>query len=202
MPKRLVVLISGSGSNLQMLIDACASGALDAQIVCVVSNRMAAYGLERARAAGLETLYRPLKPYTEGGWPRAVYDADLAEDLKAYTPDLIVCAGWMHIFSLAFLAHFTDGVINLHPALPGVLAGKDSLHETFETAQRGGENAVETGCMVHLVVPEVDAGRVIDLERVPVVPGEALEAFAERMHAAEHLLIVRAVRKFLSQEGV
>jgi formyltetrahydrofolate-dependent phosphoribosylglycinamide formyltransferase len=195
---KLIVLISGSGSNLQALIDACASGELDARIVCVVSNRKAAFGLERAQQAGIETLYRPLKPYTEGGWPRETYDNDLAEDLKAYAPDLIVCAGWMHIFSHAFLDHFGERVLNLHPALPGVQAGKDSLRETFEAVQHGA--AIETGCMVHVVVPEVDAGRVIDIERVPVLEGDTLVTFAERMHAAEHRLIVRAVRAALAPQ--
>jgi formyltetrahydrofolate-dependent phosphoribosylglycinamide formyltransferase len=195
---RLIVLLSGSGSNLQALIDACAAGELDARIVCVVSNRKAAYGLERAQAAGIETLYRPLKPYTDGGWPREAYDNDLAEDLKPYAPDLIVCVGWMHIFTPAFIEHFSERVINLHPALPGVLAGKDSLRETFDAVQHGAQ--IETGCMVHVVVPEVDAGRVIDIERVPVRADDTLATFAERMHSAEHDLIVRAVRSMLSQQ--
>lgn len=189
--KRLIVLVSGSGSNLQALIDAIREGVLAAEIVLVVSNRGAAYGLERARGAGIPTLYAPLKPYSETGRSRAEYDADLAAQLAPYSPDLIVLAGWMHIFTAAFLDHFPGRVINLHPALPGVLAGKDSLRGTFEAAQRG--EPMPTGCMVHVVVPEVDAGAVIDTEPVPVLPGDTLDTFAARMHAAEHALIVRAV---------
>ncbi len=196
MSKKLVVMISGSGSNLQALIDACASGVLDATIALVVSNRKTAFGLERAAAAGIPTLYAPLKPYTEGGWPREMYDTDLADDIRPHAPDLIVCAGWMHVFTPAFIEHFAGRVINLHPALPGVLAGRDSLRETFVAVQRGA--AIETGCMVHRVSPEIDAGDVIDSERVPVLDGDTLETFAERMHAAEHQLIVRAVARVLA----
>jgi formyltetrahydrofolate-dependent phosphoribosylglycinamide formyltransferase len=195
--KRLIVLVSGSGSNLQALIDAIRDGALAAEIVLVVSNRGAAYALERARGAGIPTLYVPLKPYTEARRSRAEYDADLAAQLVQHSPDLIVLAGWMHVFSAAFLDHLPARVINLHPALPGVLAGKDSLRGTFEAAQRG--EPVPTGCMVHEVVPEVDAGAVIDVEPVPVMPDDTLDTFAARMHAAEHALIVRALVRLIGK---
>ena len=88
-------MISGSGTNLQALIDAVAAGTLPAQIVAVVSNRKAAYGLERAKSAGIETVYFPLKPYKDAGKDRAEYDADLAEKVADFQPDLIVLAGWM-----------------------------------------------------------------------------------------------------------
>ncbi len=195
--KRLAVFVSGSGSNLQALIDACSAGALAAEIVLVVSNRKAAYGLERARLASIPALYLPLKPYSDAGRSRAEYEADMLEAITPFSPDLLVLAGWMHVFDAPFLDRFSRRVINLHPALPGVLAGKDSLRETFDAAQRG--ERVETGCMVHYVVPEVDAGEMIALERVPVTAGETLHDFAARMHAAEHRLIVRAVGQWLAE---
>ncbi len=194
--KRLAVFVSGSGSNLQALIDACGAGVLAAKVVLVVSNRKAAYGLERARLASIPALYFPLKPYSDAGRSRAEYEADLLDAITPHSPDLLVLAGWMHIFGASFLGQFPRRVINLHPALPGVLAGKDSLRETYEAARRG--EPVATGCMVHYVVPEVDAGEVIATERVPVAPGEALDEFAARMHAAEHRLIVRAVGQWLA----
>jgi len=195
---RLVVLISGSGSNLQALIDAVASGALSAEIALVVSNRKAAYGLERAAHAGIETLYFPLKPYTDAGRSRAEYDADLAERIAPYQPALIVLAGWMHILSSAFLDRFPGRVINLHPALPGMFPGKDAIRRAFEACRR--REIAFSGCMVHYAVPEVDAGDVIAQAVVAYQPGDTLAEFEARMHEAEHRLIVEAVQRALQGE--
>ena len=193
---RIVVLLSGSGTNLQAILDATRNGALpEVDIVLVVADRASAFGLERARQAGVPTLFFPIRPYTQAGKTREDYDAALAATILPHAADLIVCAGWMRILSPAFLDRFPGKVINLHPALPGVLAGKDSLRGTFEAAQRG--EPVPTGCMVHRVIAEVDAGAVIDTEAVPIVPGDTLETFAARMHKAEHRLIVRAIAKVL-----
>jgi formyltetrahydrofolate-dependent phosphoribosylglycinamide formyltransferase len=189
------VLISGSGSNLQALIDAVAGGRLSAKIALVVSNRKAAYGLERAAQAGIETLYFPLKPYTEAGRSRADYDADLAARIALYQPALIVLAGWMHILSPAFLDRFPGRVINLHPALPGMFPGTDAIRRAFEACQR--REIAFSGCMVHYAVPEVDAGAVIVQAVVPYQPGDTLADFEARMHRAEHLLIVEAVQRAL-----
>ena len=190
---RLVVFISGSGTNLQAIIDAIAAGDLDAEIALVVANRKAAYGLVRAAEAGIPTLYFPLKPYKDAGWPREQYDADLAERVSAYNPDLVVLAGWMHILSSAFLDRFPRRVINLHPALPGAFAGINAIERTFETYQRG--EVQRGGCMVHYAVPEVDAGAVILQATVPIHPGDTLDDFEARLHAAEHRLIVEAIRR-------
>lgn len=191
MTSRIVVLISGSGSNLQALIDAD----LPAQIVLVVSNRRAAYGLERAATAGIPTLYFPLKPYTDAGRPRADYDAALAAQIAAHQPDLIVLAGWMHIFSAAFIDQFPGRIINLHPALPGAFPGMDAITRAFEAYGRG--EIAHTGCMIHQVIPELDAGPVVDQVVVPIHPDDTLAALEARLHEAEHALIVRAVRGIL-----
>ncbi len=190
---RLVVLVSGSGTNLQAIMDAIGAGTLKAEIALVVSNRKAAYGLVRAQEAGIPTLYFPLKPYTDAGKERVQYDADLAAQVAAYKPDLIVLAGWMHIFSPAFLDVFPRKVINLHPALPGAFAGINAIERTFEAYQNG--EIAHGGCMVHYVIPEVDAGAVIIQEVVPLYPDDALADFEARLHAAEHGILVEAVRR-------
>ncbi len=196
---RLVVLISGSGTNLQAIIDAITNGELSAEIVLVVSNRKSAYGLTRAEQRKLPTLYHPLKPYTDSGRTRQDYDRDLAVQLASYRPDLIVLAGWMHVFSPAFLDQFPGRIVNLHPALPGTFPGTQAIQRAFEAYQRG--EIVESGCMVHLVVPEVDAGRVIAQSAVPIFPADSPESFEARMHEAEHKLIVQAVRQYLKERA-
>jgi formyltetrahydrofolate-dependent phosphoribosylglycinamide formyltransferase len=190
---RLVVCISGGGTNLQALIDAIEQEQLDAKIVLVVSNRKDAYGLERARHAGIDTLYFPLKPFTEGGQTRAEYDTVLAEKLAPYAPDLIVLAGWMHIFTSAFLDLYFKRVINLHPALPGQFAGVNAIQRAYAAFQRG--EIDHSGIMVHYAIPEVDAGEVLVTEEVPIEADDTVETFAARMHTAEHRLIVEAVRQ-------
>ncbi len=190
---RLVVMISGSGTNLQAIIDAIAEGHLDAEIALVVSNCKAAYGLQRAEAVGIPRLYFPMKPYREAGKPREEYDADLADLIAAYQPELIVLAGWMHILSPTFLERFPHRVINLHPALPGTFAGTDGIKRTYEAYQHG--EVAHGGCMIHYVIPEVDAGEVIIQEIVPIEPNDSLEQFEERIHEAEHGIIVEAIKR-------
>lgn len=192
MSARLVVLISGSGTNLQAIIDAIAACELDAEIVLVVSNRKAAYGLERACAAGIPTRYVPLKPYMDAGKTRADYDGELAQQVAAVQPDMIVLAGWMHVLTETFLSQFPNQVINLHPALPALFPGTDAIRRTFDSYARG--EVKHGGCMVHYVVPEVDAGAPIAHAIVPIQPDDTLEAFEARMHAAEHQLIITALQ--------
>jgi formyltetrahydrofolate-dependent phosphoribosylglycinamide formyltransferase len=197
MSKRLVVCISGSGTNLQTILDAIESRRLPVEVVLVVSNRKAAFGLARAERAGTPTLYFPLQPYTRDGRSREAYDHDLATQLRAYRPDLIVLAGWMHVFSPAFLQHFPDQVINLHPALPGAFPGLHAIERTYDAYRRG--EIAHSGCMIHYVIPEVDAGRVIAQAVVPIEPDDSLDAFEARMHVAEHRLIVEALRRLCSE---
>lgn len=193
--KKLVVMISGGGSNLQAIMDAIQDGRLPAQIVLVVSNRKAAFGLARAKQAGVPTCYFPLKPFTENGRSREDYDAALAQTIRPYDPDLVVLAGWMHILSPVFLDTFPNKVINLHPALPGQFAGTQAIDRAYEAFQDG--EIDHSGCMIHYVIPEVDAGKVIDQEKVPIYTADSLEDFEIRMHTAEHALIVRAIGKII-----
>lgn len=195
MTKRLAILISGSGTNLQAIIDAIAAGELAAQVALVVSNRRDAYGLARAERAGIPTLYFPLKPYSAEGRPRAQYDADLAEQVAAYAPDVIVLAGWMHVLSPAFLDRFSGRVLNLHPALPGQFAGAHAIQRAYQAFQRG--EIDRTGVMVHWVAPEVDAGPLIASVEVPIHPADTLDDLETRLHAAEHRLLVAALQRVL-----
>lgn len=124
MSPRIVVLISGNGSNLQAIFDAINSKTLNGQIVLVVSNKKSAYGITRATQAEIPTLVFPLKSYKDLGKTRIEYDIDLAKKIKEYNPNLIVLAGWMHILSEEFLNLFKDiNIINVHPALPNQFDG-------------------------------------------------------------------------------
>jgi formyltetrahydrofolate-dependent phosphoribosylglycinamide formyltransferase len=199
MLSRLAVFISGSGTNLQAILDATAERRLAAEVAVVVSNRKAAFGLVRAERAAVPTLYFPLKPYIDSGRGRAAYDADLAARVAAYRPDLIVLAGWMHVLSPAFLNRFVGRVINLHPALPGQFAGTEAIQRGYEAYRRG--EIAHSGCMVHYVVPEVDAGPVVVQAVVPIQPDDTLESFEARMHAAEHRIIVEAAGIALKKSG-
>ena len=194
---RLVILISGSGSNLQAILDAVAAGRITAGPSLVVSNRKNAYGLVRAENAGVPTAYFPFKPYREAGKLREEYDADLAGLIRPYHPDLIILAGWMHILSAAFLNHFPNKVINLHPALPGQFAGTHAIQRAYEAYQRG--EVEHTGCMVHFTIPEVDAGPVIAQAEVPIRPDDTVADLEARMHQTEHQLLVSAIQKVIKQ---
>lgn len=196
MMKRLAVLISGNGTNLQAIIDAVAAGRLAAQIGVVVSNRRAAFGLTRAERAGIPTLYFPYKPYKDAGRPREQYDVDLAEQVAAYAPDLVVLAGWMHVLSPAFLERFPGRVLNLHPALPSQFAGTHAIERAYDAFQRG--EIDHTGVMVHYVVPEVDAGPVVASGVVPIFPADSLDDLEARVHGVEHRLLVDAIALVLA----
>ena len=196
----LAVLISGTGTNLQAIIDEAEAGRLpDVNLAVVVSNRRKAYGLQRAERHGISTELHLLKPYREAGRTREEYDADLATLLRRYDIDWVVMAGWMHILSMAFLKHYPNRVINLHPALPGQFPGTHAIERAFEAFQRG--EIEHTGVMVHLVPDEgVDSGPVILQEVVPIYPDDTLETLEERVHAVEHRLLPEAIRQVVREQ--
>jgi phosphoribosylglycinamide formyltransferase-1 len=195
---RIAVLISGFGSNLQAIIDAVAEDRLPGvEIAVVVSNRRAAYGLQRARNAGIPTEYAPLKPYRDAGKSRSEYDADLARLLcETYGVEWVVQAGWMHLFSTAFLSHYPTRVVNLHPALPGTFPGMHAIEQAWEAYGRG--EIAHTGVMVHLVPDEgVDDGPVIAQAVVSICADDTLEALEARVHEVEHRLLIEALQGLL-----
>ncbi|MGI9644569.1 MAG: phosphoribosylglycinamide formyltransferase [Ilumatobacteraceae bacterium] len=184
-PKRIVVLVSGSGTNLQAVIDACGARTIDGEVVAVVSNRPDVYALRRAADAGVPAVQ--LSPQADE--LRADYDARLADVVAGFGPDLVVLAGWMRVLSMSFLGWFPDRVVNLHPALPGELAGTNAIDRAWEQALRG--ERTTTGVMVHLVPDEgVDDGPVLGTAPVAIDTSSTLEAFESTMHAAEHQLLV------------
>lgn len=196
MTARLAVLISGSGSNLQAILDAIQARYLDAQVVLVVSNRREAFGLQRAEKAGIPTRYHPLKPYRDAGRSREEYDADLAALVREASPDWVVLAGWMHILSQAFLRHFPYRVVNLHPALPGQFPGATAIADALAAFQSG--QIKKTGVMVHLVPDEqVDRGPVIASEEAPIYATDTLESLTNRMHQTEHRVLVGALARLI-----
>lgn len=192
---RLIVLISGNGSNLQAMIDAVQSGIIKAKISAVISNKRDAYGLERARKAGIPVLVLPkMKEQT-----REEYDAQLAQAIQHYAPDWVILAGWMRILSMNFLRNFPNRVVNLHPALPGTFPGTHAIERAYEAFQRG--EIQETGVMVHLVPDEgVDAGPVLAQTQVKMLPGDRLEDLETRIHQSEHRLLVDTLVQIISKE--
>ncbi len=188
--RNLVVLVSGSGTNLQAILDACASGELTARVAAVISNKPDAFGLERARRAHVPAIARP-QPNLQD---RHGYDSELADLAAAYQPDWVVLAGWMRILSSAFLDRFPNRVINLHPALPGMFPGTHAIERAYE-AYRHGE-IDRTGVMVHLVPDEgVDCGPVLVHQVVPIQPNDTLEMLEGRIHQVEHRLLVETLKK-------
>jgi formyltetrahydrofolate-dependent phosphoribosylglycinamide formyltransferase len=168
-------------------------------VALVVSNRQHAFGLTRARQAGIPTLYVPLKPYLAAGRGRAAYDAHLACQVAAYKPDLVCLAGWMHVLSNAFLCHFPGRVINLHPALPGQFPGVDAIARAYQAFEQG--RVDHTGVMLHLVPDEgVDSGPVIASEIIPIYESDSLADLEARVHTVEHRLYVQALRAVLDTE--
>lgn len=195
MSSRLVVLISGNGSNLQAILDACASGELPASVVCVISNKADAYGLVRAKNAGVEAIHFP-KLGTES---RQDYDKRLANFVITKQPDYIVLAGWMRILSSSFLSSFPNRVINLHPALPGTFPGTHAIERAYDAYQKG--EIDHTGVMVHLVPDEgVDDGPVLAIQKIEFIQGESLDDFETRVHKLEHKILVNTLRSWISSQ--
>ncbi len=200
-PLRLAVLVSGSGSNLQALIDAIASEQLPhTRIVLVVSNRAEAAGLQRALKHKIPAMYLPWSKRREES------EAKLQALLELFQVDLIVLAGFMKIFNAEFITRHPERIINLHPALlpddggstytasdGTVIPAFRGAHVVRDALQAG---VTVTGASVHYVIPEVDAGPVICREEVQIAAGDTEDTLHERIKAVEHRLIVEAVRAY------
>lgn len=184
--KSIVVLISGSGSNLQAIIDDVHQTDVNAEIKAVLSNKADAYGLERAAKAGIATHTH----VREKGQSRESYDAGLSAIIDTYSPDLIVLAGFMRILSDEFVNRYLGKLINIHPSL---LPDFKGLH----THQRALDAKVAWhGASVHFVTPELDDGPVILQGKVPVVEGDTAETLQQKVHAQEHVIYPQVVRWF------
>jgi formyltetrahydrofolate-dependent phosphoribosylglycinamide formyltransferase len=193
---RLVVMVSGNGSNLQAILDACADGSLPARVVAVVSNHADVFALQRADAAGVPAVHVGV----HAGEARAEYDARLADVVAGFGPDYVVLAGWMRLLTTSFLGWFPGRVVNLHPALPGELPGTHAIERAYAEFQRGERSS--TGVMVHLVPDEgVDDGPVLATATVSIEPADALADLEDRVHAVEHRLLVATLAQLCSKEA-
>ena len=195
MTARLVVLVSGNGTNLQAIIDACESKQIDAQVVCVVSDKHEAFALNRAECHNAETAVVAAKPQET----RLQYDSRLAQIVGMWQPHIIVLAGFMRILSNSFLSQFPNQVINIHPALPGQLSGTHAIERAFTEFTQGTRR--ETGVMVHYVPDEgVDNGPVIAQQTVPIHVADTLSSLEARVHATEHALVIDALQQLITQQ--
>ncbi len=188
--KRIVVLISGTGSNLQAIHHACQAEGWPAQIVAVLSNQPDAIGLDWARAQGIEAIALDHRAHAD----RAAFDAALAAEIDRQQPDLIVLAGFMRILTPDFVARYEGRMINIHPSLLPAFSG---LH----THQR----AIDAGCRVagatvHFVTAELDHGPIVAQAVVPVLDGDDAPTLARRVRVQEHRLYPMAVRWFVHDE--
>lgn len=187
MPPKLpiVVLVSGSGSNLQAIIDA-ANDDLPVEIRAVISNRADAYGLERAKQAGIKTVVIDHTRY-DG---RAAFDAELQRIIDQYQPELVVLAGFMRILTDEFVNHYAGRMINIHPSLLPRYKGTNTHARAIEAGD------TEAGCSVHLVTAELDSGPVLLQARVPILEGDTAESLAARVLEQEHRIYPEAIRQF------
>ncbi|AZF65335.1 phosphoribosylglycinamide formyltransferase [Pseudomonas sp. LBUM920] len=182
----VVVLLSGTGSNLQALIDSTRTGDSPVRIAAVISNRSDAYGLQRARDAGIET--RSLDHKAFDG--REAFDSALIELIDAFNPRLVVLAGFMRILSANFVRHYEGRLLNIHPSL---LPKYKGMH-THQRALEAGDS--EHGCSVHFVTEELDGGPLVVQAVVPVESADSAQTLAQRVHTQEHRIYPLAVRWF------
>jgi phosphoribosylglycinamide formyltransferase-1 len=185
--KRIVILISGRGSNMEALVRACAAQAWPARIEAVLSNRPDAPGLAFASRAGIATAVVDHRAHGS----REAFDAALEQAVQAFRPDLVVLAGFMRVLGPAFVARFEGRLLNVHPSLLPAFPG---LH-THRRALEAGCHV--TGATVHLVTAELDCGPIVIQSAVPVRPGDDEQALAQRVLATEHVIYPRAVRWFV-----
>ncbi len=183
-PLNIAVLLSGSGTNLQAIIDAIAAGTLNARIVHVVSSRPDAYGIERAQAAGIPVMVLNREAYAD----REAADARIVETLQAAGAEYVVMAGYMRMVTPVMLNAFPDRVLNLHPALLPSFKGAHAIQDAFEAGVK------VTGVTVHFANEEYDKGPIVAQCAVPVREGDTLDALEERIHGVEHELYPEVLR--------
>ena len=184
MSSRIVVLISGGGTNLQAIIDACESADYPGKVVGVVSNKAEAYGLTRAQNANIETVTLSHKAFES----RESYDQALISSIDQFTPDVIVLAGFMRILTPAFVQHYQGKLLNIHPSLLPKYQGLNTHQRAIDAGD------TEHGVSVHFVTAELDGGPVILQAKVPVFDGDTSDDLAERVHEQEHRIYPLVVK--------
>ena len=185
--KNIVVLISGNGSNLQAIIDACKQKKINGTIRAVFSNKADAFGLERAREANIPAHALLASQFAS----REAFDRELMQEIDAYAPDIVVLAGYMRILSPDFVAHYAGRLINIHPSL---LPKYPGLHTHRQVLENGDD---VHGTTVHFVTDELDGGPVILQEQVPVFEGDTEEDVTARVQTQEHAIYPLVVSWFV-----
>lgn len=181
--KRIGILLSGRGSNFEAIADNVAAGALDASIAVVISNRPEARGLELARQRGLKAVSIPSK-----GLDREVYDRTLVEVLKEHSVELVCLAGFMRLLSAGFVREFPLRILNIHPSLLPSFPGLDAQHQALEHGVK------VSGCTVHFVDENLDAGPIVLQAAVPVLDEDTADTLAVRILKEEHRIYSEAIR--------
>jgi phosphoribosylglycinamide formyltransferase 1 len=185
-PLRVVVLISGNGSNLQAIIDASKNDPDLYEVVAVISNREDAFGLERADREGISSAIVDHRTYDS----RETYDHALMQIIDAFEPELVVLAGFMRILTPEFVRHYAGRMLNIHPSLLPKYKGLN----THERAIDAGDKV--HGCSVHFVTETLDDGPVVLQAEVPILEDDTAETLADRVHVQEHIIYPEAVRRF------
>ena len=184
--KNIVVLISGRGSNMEAIVQACAREGWPARIAAVISNRPQAAGLDYARAQGIAAVALDHKAHAD----REAFDAALMQAIDAHAPDLVVLAGFMRILTPAFVRHYHGRMFNIHPSLLPKYKGLDTHRRALDAGD------AEHGCSVHFVTEELDGGALVVQASTAVLPGDTPESLAQRVHGLEHRIYPLAVRWF------
>ena len=183
---RMVVLISGNGSNLQAIIDACNDGQIFGDVVAVISNQSSAYGLNRATDAGIEAVTLPHKDFPT----RADYDGALSQHINQFEPDLIVLAGFMRILTEDTVRQYRGRIINIHPSILPLYPGLNTHERVLE------DQASIHGATVHFVTEALDGGPIILQGRVKVLDNDSKETLAAKVHIVEHQIYPKAIAWF------
>ncbi|MFU0885420.1 phosphoribosylglycinamide formyltransferase [Kluyvera sichuanensis] len=186
--KNIVVLISGSGSNLQAIIDACEQKRIPGTIRAVFSNKADAFGLERAREAGIPQHALAASQFAS----REAFDRELMHEIDAYAPDVVVLAGYMRILSAEFVQHYQGKLLNIHPSLLPKYPGLNTHRQALDNGD------TEHGTSVHFVTEELDGGPVILQAKVPVFAGDDEAEITSRVQAQEHAIYPLVVSWFLN----
>lgn len=185
--KSIVVLVSGNGSNLQAIIDACETSIHNGKVTAVFSNKATAYALERAKKAGAAAHFIDPKAYET----RDAFDADLMKWMDEYAPDLVVLAGYMRILSSDFVRHYFGRMINIHPSLLPKYPGLN----TYQRAIHAGDE--EHGTSVHFVTEQLDGGPVILQAKVPIFDNDTVESLTARVQSQEYRIYPLVVQWFV-----
>ncbi len=185
--KSIVILISGSGTNLQAIIDAAKQGRINGSIAAVISNRADAGGLQRARRENINTAVIDQSEYSD----RLVYDEALIAEIDKYNPDLVVLAGFMRILSDRFISHYGNAILNIHPSLLPEFKGLHTHRRALESSKQ------VHGASVHFVNNELDSGPVVIQAQVPVLPDDTEETLRERVLQQEHTIYPMAIAWYI-----